>query len=113
MGDAVRPSPMLNCHNAWPVLALSATRWPSSSPENTTPPAVETVPVHMRPYPVIGYSQARLPVFGSMARRITCPPSSVAPPPAKFFIGVGSLEELVNRPHCSKVRTYSRPVFGL
>ena len=43
----------------------------------------------------------------------TWPPSSVAPPPAKFFIGTGFCDELVYMPHCSSVMTYSSPVPGL
>src|SRR5437867_11372993 len=76
-----------HCQRRLPVLASSATRWPSSPPVTTTPPAVDTVPDQMPPKPVIGYSHARLPVFGSLALRITCPPSSVAAPLGNFFIG--------------------------
>src|SRR5437016_1434229 len=113
IGDAVSLSPTLKFQRCFPVLASTATMFPSSSPENTTPPALETAPAHMLPIPVIGYSHTRLPVFGSSARRNTWPPSSVAPPPEKFFIGTGFCAELVYMPHCSSVITYRSPVPGL
>src|SRR5690349_1537171 len=113
IGDAVSLSPTLKFQRCFPVLASSPTTFPSSSPANTTPPAFETAPAHMLPIPVMGYSQARSPVFGSIARRRTWPPSSVAPPPAKFLFGTGFCDELVYMPHCSSVITYSSPVPGL
>src|SRR5687767_8495415 len=113
IGDAVRRSPTLKFQTCLPVLASRPTMFPSSSPVNTMPPAFETAPAHMLPIPVMGYSHTRAPVFGLMARRNTCPPSSVAPPPEKFFIGTGFCAELVYMPHCSSVITYSSPVPGL
>src|SRR5256885_2374017 len=103
MGGAEKLSPPVEIQRCFPGLASTATIFPSSSPENTTPPALETAPAHMLPIPVIGYSHTRLPVFGSKARRSTCPPSSVAPPPEKFFMGTGFCEELVYIPHWSSV----------
>src|SRR3954454_19407188 len=113
IGDAVSLSPILKFQTCFPVLASSAKTFPSSSPENTTPPALETAPAHMLPMPVMGYSHARSPVFGLSARKNTCPPSSVAPPPEKFFIGTGFCDELVYMPHCSSLMTYNRPAPGL
>src|SRR5947207_15284801 len=113
IGDAVSLSPALKFQRCFPVLASSAKTLPSSSPANTTPPALETAPAHMLPIPVMGYSQTRSPVFGLSARKSTWPPSSVAPPPEKFFIGTGFCAELVYMPHCSSVMTYSSPVPGL
>src|SRR5690349_4124979 len=98
MGDAVRVSPISKCQSPLPSRASTATRLPSSSPKKITPPEVDTVPAHISPGPVIGYSHLRWPVFGSKARRKNCPTSEgfgPAPPPEKFFFGSGSLEELV------------------
>ena len=69
IGDAFRLLPMEKCQSALPVLASSPTRSPSSSAENTNPPAVETVPAHINVGPGIGNSQRSLPVFTSSARR--------------------------------------------
>src|SRR5205823_320116 len=109
-------SPVWKCHRCFPFRPSSATKCPSSSPKNTNPPAVDTVPAHESALPVMGYSHLRSPVFGSNARRKNCPTScglGPAPPPEKFPFGVGSLEELVYTSHCSRVTTYSRPMSGL
>src|SRR5262249_1769636 len=116
IGDAVSPSPIWKCQRCFPFLPSTPTRWPSSSPKKTTPPAVLTFPAQDSAGPVIGYSQTRLPVSGSKARRKNWPSSvgfGPAPPPEKFFFGSGSLEELVNISHCSSVITCSRPVAEL
>src|SRR5690349_24237045 len=113
IGDAVSRSPTLKFQTCFPVLASSATKFPSSSPVNTMPPPFDTAPAHMLPIPVIGYSHTRSPVLGFSARNNTCPPCSVAPPPEKFFIGTGFCAELTYMPHCSRVMTYNSPVPGL
>src|SRR5260370_1172867 len=116
IGDAVSFSPVWKCQRCFPFRPSSPTRCPSSSPKNTTPPAVDTVPAHESALPVIGYSHLRSPVLGSNARRKNCPTScglGPAPPPEKFPLGVGSLEELVYTSPCSRVTTWSRPMAGL
>src|SRR5262245_66692347 len=105
IGEAVSLSPALKFQRCFPVLASSAKTLPSSSPANTTLPALETAPAHMLPIPVMGYSHARSPVFGFSARKSTWPPSSVAQPPEKFFIGTGFCDELVYSHHFSNYMT--------
>ena len=60
---------MEKCQSTSPVRASNATSAPSSSPVNTRPPAVETVPAHIVAGPVILYSQRISPVTESSARK--------------------------------------------
>src|ERR1700736_4182210 len=99
---------MLKFHRCLPVSASTATSCPSSPQKKPPPPAVETEPAHIVPGPVMGYCQRRSPVFGSSARRYSLLFSvgiRSPPPPAKPFIGTGSLAELKKVSHPSTVGT--------
>ena len=93
-------------------LASSANKLPSSSPANTTPPALETAPptcCRSRswdiPRPVRRFSdRARARALARPLRWRRRPRNSSS---------AGFCDELVYMPHCSSVITYSSPVPGL
>src|SRR6188508_3015720 len=66
MGDAAMFEPVWNRHKYLPVLASSATRFPSRVAAKSTPPAVAMTPLLRDPWLILK-SQTVLPVSGSRA----------------------------------------------
>src|SRR5882724_9461389 len=67
IGDEYIEAPHWKCHSAFPLAASSAIKFPSASPVNTSPPAVDKTPDH------VGegcfHSHLIFPVLGSRALR--------------------------------------------
>src|SRR5215831_16673884 len=66
IGDANTLAPHWKCHRAFPFFASSAIKFPSASPVNTIPPAVESTPDQVGE-PCF-HSHTSFPVAGSSAR---------------------------------------------
>ena len=47
IGDAYTAPPIWKCHSGLPVVASMATKFPSASPVNKRPPAVDNTPDHV------------------------------------------------------------------
>ena len=54
IGEATNFWPVLKCHNGRPVAASTASKDSASSPKNTSPPAVVSVPPQELPWPICG-----------------------------------------------------------
>src|SRR5438477_4148562 len=65
-GDAKTDAPHWKCHSTLPEAASSAMKFPSASPVNTRPPAVDSTPGHVGDAGL--HSVLSLPVAGSCAR---------------------------------------------
>src|SRR5208337_1250063 len=73
IGAAYTAPPIWKCHSALPVAASSAMKFPSASPVNTRPPAVDSTPDHVGDVcsnfhlisPVAGSIALRNPRYGS------------------------------------------------
>src|SRR5690349_12079194 len=66
IGDAKTDAPHWKCHSTLPEAASSAMKFPSASPVNTSPPAVDSAPAQLGE--VCFHSHLSLLVAGSSAR---------------------------------------------
>src|SRR5260370_4112544 len=66
IGEEYTDAPHWKCQSALPVAASSVMKFPSASPVNTIPPAVESTPAHVRDG--CFHSHFIFPLFGSTAR---------------------------------------------
>src|SRR5207244_11804669 len=66
IGEEKTEAPHWKCHSTLPEAASSAMKFPSASPVNTSPPAVESTPAQVGE--VCFHSHLSFPVLGSMAR---------------------------------------------
>src|SRR5688500_7171088 len=76
IGDAFQTWCVRNIHSVRPVDASAAENDPLSSPKNTSPPAVASVPPQLFSGPTCGNSHAMAPVLTSIARKTFFPGSS-------------------------------------